>query len=373
MKKIERREKQIHIAVTGVFCLFVFGMAVLNLFAPKKDFSENENRVLNPFPSVTVQNIFFGSFDTEFENWFSDHFAGRDNWIRRKASVRIDLCAIDNNGVWLAKDQRLIQQFLTYDEGTVSRNISYLQEFSEENDTKLNILLVPGAYYGEQEYLPFGAAGIDEKELIETIGAELSDQKYLDITDAIRAIPDGYFRTDHHWNEKGAAIGYELICKEVLQKEPEPYTFTQVSDSFQGTMYSRSGVFWTPAEPVYRIDPETENPVAVTFENGTSMPSLYAEEHLQEKDKYTYYLDGNHGYEHIETSVHNGKRAVVIKDSFAHILLPFMAQEYETIDVFDLRYYTDSVSSFLLECEPDVYVIYGLETFCYDNSLAALW
>ena len=115
MKNKDQKQKQIRMTVTGVFCLFIFALSVANLFAPKKDFSENENRMLSPFPSLSARNILLGDFDTEFETWFADHFIGRDDWIMRKASLRTDFGAIDNNGVWLCRDHRLVSQFLTCD------------------------------------------------------------------------------------------------------------------------------------------------------------------------------------------------------------------------------------------------------------------
>ena len=376
MKNKDQKQKQIRMAVTGVFCLFIFALSVANLFAPKKDFSENENRMLSPFPSLSARNILLGDFDTEFETWFADHFIGRDDWIMRKASLRTDFGAIENNGVWLCRDHRLVSQFLTCDYENVEKNISYLQEFSEENDMTLNILLVPTAAYGEKKYLPLAAANVDEKALLERIGESLGNQNFIDISDDLLSIDDAYFRTDHHWNEKGALIAYQVICKEVLGRKPENFTYEDVSDSFRGSMYSRSGAFWTPADSIYRIIPEYDIPVTVTFEDGRVMDTMFVDEHLQEKDQYTYYLDGNHGYVNIKTGNANGRKAIVVKDSFAHILLPYLAQEYEEVEVFDLRYYTESISEHIDEEnreKTDIYVIYGLDTFCSDNNLSIFW
>ena len=103
---------------------------------------------------------------------------------------------------------------------------------------------------------------------------------------------------------------------------------------------------------------------------------MFVDEHLQEKDQYPYYLDGNHGHISIRTGASGGRRAVVIKDSYAHILLPYLAQEYSQIDVFDLRYYTDKVSDHIPSEDrdhTDVYIIYGLPTFCSDSNLSILW
>lgn len=375
MKK-DRSKKQmiVKIATCLVFIAFVFVFTAANLFWPKTDFSENENRALAPAVNTSLKNIFFGSFDTDFEVWFADHFMARDKWIEIKASVRKDFGAIENNGVYTGRKGRLIQQFMTYDQKTVDSNISYLQEFSEDNDVKLNVMLVPGASYGERKYLPALAAGVDEKKLIRNIGEQLSDQNFIDLTEVLGSEEDCYFRTDHHWNEKGARMGYEAICRDVLKKQAEDFDLKQVSGDFKGTMYSRSGAFWTKPDSLWRMDPEKPLKVKVTYEGNRETDSLFEDKNLEIKDKYTYYLDGNHAHVHISTDAKTERKAIIIKDSYSHILIPYLACEYSELEIFDLRYYHDQVSTHLSDKEKtDVYVIYGIETFAADTNLSILW
>ena len=374
MDKAERKNRTLKTAVCGIFIVFIFGFGAVNLFAGKKDFSENENRMLEPAPDISAQNIFFGSFDTQFENWFSDHFVFRDMWIEIKAALRKGSGAIENNDVYFARDRRLISRFGSYDEKTVDDNISYIQEFSEDNSITVNVMLVPTAAYGEREYLPAGSADVDEKKLAEEIGTKLEGQNYIDITDRFDGKGSDYFKTDHHWNENGAYKGYEAICEEVLHKEPMIFELDKVQAGFKGSMYSRSGAFWTDGEAIHKITPEKDIRVKVTYDDSRTEDSFYNEDNLAIKDMYTYYLDGNHAHVHIETDADTKRKAVVIRDSFSHILIPYLACEYKETEVFDLRYWHEQVSTFITDPEnTDVYIIYGIETFCTDNNLAVLW
>lgn len=362
-----------HIITSGTFLVLVFGLTATNLASPKVTFSENENRVLSPFPSLSAANIFGGDFDDQFEAWFADHFFARDTWIQAKAASRISAGAIENNSVYLGKDGRLIGAFQSYTPATISTNITSINEFSKEIGKQINVMIVPGSAYGQKKDLPSGAYNINEEALIDQIAAQMKDQNFINVCDVLKDQED-YFRTDHHWNEKGAAAAYEKICASVLHTEPQQFTYTKVADDFKGTMYSKSGAFWTSGEDLYRIDPVIENDVTVTLEDGAVMDSLYKEENLAGKDKYTYYLDGNHQQETIRTSVNNGKKAVIVKDSYAHILVPYLAQEYSEIEMIDLRYYKDSVSKLITDKDStDVYIIYSLDEFASDKSLAALW
>ena len=67
-------------------------------------------------------------------------------------------------------------------------------------------------------------------------------------------------------------------------------------------------------------------------------------DNLEIKDKYTTYLDGNHPFIKITSNSSNKEKLLVIKDSYAHSLLPLLADNYSEIYVVDLRYYHQSVS-----------------------------
>ena len=77
--------------MTIVFVLIVATIAIVNAAMPKKDFSENENRVLAEFPELTWESLFIGTptvdetgretkqiWTTDFETYISDHFMFRD-------------------------------------------------------------------------------------------------------------------------------------------------------------------------------------------------------------------------------------------------------------------------------------------------------
>ena len=79
---------------------------------------------------------------------------------------------------WI-EDNHLIKQELDYDKTTIQNNISYIQQFTEDNNIKANILLIPDACYGEEQLLPKGAVNMDEKEMIQSIQQDLQDQTIL--------------------------------------------------------------------------------------------------------------------------------------------------------------------------------------------------
>ena len=346
--------------------VLVLALSAAFVVLPRRTFSDNENRALAAAPDTSARSVFSGDFDTAFETWFTDHFPFRDFWIGLKAYTKQYTGSLENNDVYFAADGYLIRRFQTYDERTLVQNAELIREFCTDYDVQPNILLVPTAAGTRSSLLKAGSYNLDQDALI-AHAEELLGYAVIDIDTAADPF---YFRTDHHWNAYGALQGYRAVCEQVLHKEPEAFSMTVVSDDFRGTMYSRSGAFLHAGEDIVRPDHEGLE-ATVTLEDGTVHNSLFFEDRLTEKDKYMYYLDGNHAFESIETNVHNGRHALILKDSYAHILIPFLAAEYECIDMIDLRYFRGNASDYLRD-ETDVWFIYSLDNFCEDPYLVFL-
>ena len=77
--------------------------------------------------------------------------------------------------------------------------------------------------------------------------------------------------------------------------------------------------------------------------------SIFNEEFLKKKDKYSYFLNGNNAKVVVKTKQKNGKRLLIIKDSYAHIMAQFFCQNYEEIHFIDNRYYHDSIEEYAKE------------------------
>ena len=73
----------------------------------------------------------------------------------------------------------------------------------------------------------------------------------------------------------------------------------------------------------------------------------------------------------IESDINNGKHLLLIKDSYAHILMPYLMSNYETITMVDLRYYNQNIHE-LKNKNTDILFVYSLEGFVNDTSLYKL-
>jgi hypothetical protein len=81
-----------------------------------------------------------------------------------------------------------------------------------------------------------------------------------------------------------------------------------------------------------------------TFD-GEVYSSLYSDDKLIGKNKYQYFLNGDPAYGIIDGD--GIGEILVLKDSFAHNFLPFMASKYEKIHVIDPRYYNLDIIDYI--------------------------
>ena len=183
-----------------------------------------------------------------------------------------------------------------------------------------------------------------------------------------------YFRTDHHWTADGALYAYMAWRSEkgLEEKSFADYTYEKLTDEFKGTIWSKAGAFWMEGESLwYYFNPEVT--IVCTDESGNTMEGYVDPSYLDTKDKYGAFLSSNHAVLNIETSVKNGRSLLIVKDSYANILIPLLCEEYETIEVFDLRYNKTKVSEYAKEHGiTDVLIVYQLDTFVQEPSVGFL-
>ena len=63
--------------------------------------------------------------------------------------------------------------------------------------------------------------------------------------------------------------------------------------------------------------------------------TLYETKYLDTKDKYSVFLDGNQPITKITTGNKNGRKLMLIKDSYANSFATFAANDYEEVYLVD--------------------------------------
>ena len=363
--------------ITAFFCLFLAAFLVANLVLPDREFSPEENRYLAQRPELTLESITDdeGTFMTDFEDYHSDQFAGRDFWIGLKAWGERLTGKQENNGVYFGTDgaQTLFAQFTSPSQEDMAQRLSYVNALGENVDVPVYFALIPGKVTVWSDLLPAGAPLADESGALEQAAGSCVSVEWIDLVTPLMEHKDEYvfYRTDHHWTTLGAYYGY-LALMEGMGLEPLEFTGTPqlVSDSFLGTTYSAAGAKWVKPDEMYRWIPDDGVKVTSYFTGMPEEGSLYVDSYLEEKDKYSSFLGGVQPLCVVETEHTDAPKLLLVRDSYSDCLTPFLTQNFSEIHLFDLRNNNMSLSAYVEENQIDqVLVLYSTANFTTDGNL----
>lgn len=362
--------------ISAVFIVFIFAVAVLYVFTPKNSFSETEKRYLAEFPKFSFASLTSGEFTSGFEEYLSDHAPFRNALVSLNSYFELIKGNNGSKGVYLGSDGWLIEK--PFDrENRFDTNVRRITAFARSTDIPTAIAAVPekGSVYGDK--LPKNALAYSDDEYFKKLSAQCGGSvKFINISDALKSRKDDrqiFYKTDHHWTCDGAYIGYTEICKALNLTAAEENSFNvQTADNFYGTSYSTSLYTLTKPDTMKIMrSKKTDGAAEVVIEDGKTEKSgnMFFDGNLKGSDKYTVFLDGNHPLVRIKTGNAGGK-LLVIKDSFAHCLVPFLAENYSEIVMIDLRYYKKPVSQLLsTESFNQILFVYGMENLAESRDI----
>ena len=357
------KHKSSELITIFLFCGFLALMAGLYLLSPKADFSENEKRYLSDFPEPQWDTVASGEWGEDMETYLADHIPGRDFLVGLNAYFDLYTGRQAGKDILLCGD-RLVEAPVTWNPDAAIRNITILQNLAANTGRELDLMIVPSAGWAT------GMDGYsDEEQIREIYAMAQSGIRPIETTGLFRNRPDLYFRTDHHWNSAGAYGACSAYMTQVGREYPEPDFFTvEAAGMFQGSTYSRSALWLTEGEELELWHGSTGLTVSNGETEGTHEGVFYREQ-LDEADKYTVYLDGNHSIVRIYNPNATGK-LLVIRDSYANLLGCFLPEAYAEVVLIDMRYYKQPVSQLISQEDFDnILVCYSLSNFLTDTNL----
>lgn len=360
--------------------LFTGAVLAINLLTPRKAFSESENRMLQQFPTFSLQALGSGRFASEFASYLSDQFMERDYWIGLKSDADLALGKKESNGVYIGKDGYLMQKFVPPPTGDLEEKLKAIQAFDKATPgLRKYIMLAPTAVAVLEDKLPPYVSGEDEKVYWEKIKNSLPGTIHsIDVAQALETNKEQsiYYRTDHHWTTKGAFLAYRKLGAPMgfTPKSEDDFNIRVVSNHFYGSLYSKSGFRRIQPDAIALYEPKMPETVSVNYvDERQSSDSMYAMDNLSKKDKYTVFFNGNHGLIRITTGHAEGRKLLVVKDSYANSLIPFLTAHFSEIDVVDLRYYDEDMLELAEERQiHDMLILYNMITFAEDPSIKSL-
>ena len=362
----------------------LFLLSLLFFLVPHERFSELENRYLQRVPKLTLDNVLSARFSEEAERYVTDHFPFRNEWLWVKSASEQVRLQQENNGIYKGQDGYLLEKFSQPDEQKLAQSIEAVNRFAGDHpEAEMSFLLAPTSVGMYPERLPWLAPSYPQEKVNEFVGSHLKKGiTYLDGFDFLRPHRSEsiYYRTDHHWTTYGAYLAYVAYAKEkgwqpLLQSD---FVIQTVSDSFLGSYHTRGQFHGVSPDTIEvylpRDSAQSEVYIADTDETWTSM---YDDSFLKKKDQYSYFLGGVHALMTISTDLDQQRieqnKLLVIKDSYAHNVIPFLTSHIPEIHVIDIRYYNGSIAEYMADNGlDDVLYVFNTSTFVEEASLVKL-
>jgi hypothetical protein len=360
--------------------LFIGAVAVANLLTPDKPFSESENRVLEQRPPFSLHALLSGRFASGYESYTFDQFALRDAWVGAKTDADRALGKRDSNGVFLGKDGYLMKQYASPSEADLEVRVRAMEAFdSATPGLRKYVVLAPTAAALLRDKLPAYAPVGDERADLDRFRRSLPrDIRFVDVYPVLDAEREQsiFYKTDHHWTTTGAYYAYRELCRQMglIPQAEEAFDIRQATDRFYGSLYSKSGFRHLQPDRIDLYLPKKASELEVAYvDEGRITDSLYEPDNLRKKDKYAVFLNGNHALIRITTDGPADKKLLVVKDSYANCLIPFLKKHFGEIDVVDLRYFDESLPKLVQERHiQDMLILYNVNTFFEDPSILNL-
>ncbi len=430
------KAKKSNIITTAVFLILIFAVSVAFWIIPDNEYSGEEKRSLKQLPEMSLER-FINDFKQDFNEifmtyeekqalkeeredfadeiaeYYADQFPGRNAMRMLKGYTEMLLCKNESNGIIISDGMLINPDTITgttKDEDgnirdrnsedavkNITQNIGYINYLSKMlggTETEVYTAIAGRTVDVHESILPSLYPSDDNYAFWEayTSGAEKAGINTIDILSPLREHANNgeyvYYKTDHHWTTLGAYYAYTEIIKS-LGEEPLPlnaFTKEIASEDFLGTVYAKSGIAPSGADTITFFRFENDEQFTTTVPVGeevTEYKGFYNRKYLADADKYSAFLGhdnftfgGNNPLTLItKDGDGNREKLVLIKDSFAHSLAPFLAYHYDLI-ILDMRYYIPdgNINKTVMQYASEetvskVLILYNMETFMNDEYL----
>ncbi|MBQ9784662.1 MAG: hypothetical protein IJW29_04090 [Clostridia bacterium] len=371
-----------HIFLSVGFALTLFAGAILFWCLPDSDFSRTEKRGLQTLPRLDAESLLSGEFSSDVNDYFADQFPARRFFVGVKGACEIASGKGENNGILLGANGQLARRLfeIRRADGSVCADMDHVDPSHVDAAARGIARMLESAQVPACVLLPPRTLDVaaDAFRYPNTTGEVLSvrlregvnSASYLDLLPLYRTkYAQGeyvYYKTDHHWTARGAYYAYAEILRAYGMEEQiipqEAFEKRVITTDFYGTFWASGGMQFVPPDQMELWLLGNEDQFEMVAD-GIRQESMYSMAHL-ETDPYAVLLDGTHDV--VTLTRRDGAarpRLLILKDSFANALAPFLVQHFDLIllNLSSVRQDFTNVTTLAREHEADaVLVVYTL-------------
>ncbi len=350
--------------LVGIFLALIFAPLVKMAFSEKTYFSSAEKRRLAEPPELKFDWQSLRKFFPGFEAYFNDHFGYRETFIRGYNRILYKYFAkspvpdvlFGKDGWLFVTKNKVIEDYLGFtplspaELRVIEDNLRTKQRWLAARGIAYLFVVVPGKQTIYPEYLPDYIYTRPGRTRLDQLTAYLADRpglNFLELRPALLAAKKRhriYHLTDTHWNLRGAYAGYQKIMEKLQEMFPR-LDLAARNHRETKTLHEKGGdlaVMIKKEETMREVMPVFESMSPCANLNELRLDAWDTSGSL-EKAFYTECPTGQ-------------LTAIVFRDSFASLLVPFMADHFKKA-VFLWRYYDQQlVEDLLTTFKPDIVI-----------------
>ncbi len=188
---------------------------------------------------------------------------------------------------------------------------------------------------------------------------------------------DLFFETDHHWKGETGLWAAEKILTKMRDLDfdtnpdllsPDNFEFDVYKDWFLGSQGKKATLARAKPDDFTLIYPKSKSMFhyaipTLGIDETDELSVMYDMEKIEKRDymhanPYGGYNHGDNALTEIENKlIDNDYNVLLVHDSFANCVIPFMALDIKNLHALDLRFFNGSLRSYIKENKPDIVIV----------------
>lgn len=279
-----------------------------------------------------------------------------------------DNAKLANSGIIIAGSGENVRALMIFGGGSKGGGAyaEVVNKYRETFGSKVNIysMTIPNSieFYCPEKVKKYSNP---QRPFIENIHSLLaSGVKAVDAYMALRRHTDEdiYLRTDHHWAPLGAYYAAEAFAKVAgVSFKPLDNYDRRVVKNFVGSMYGYSkdiSVKKAPEDFVYYVPKgvdyattyivyDVNKNYQVTRESKPMAGPYFYKFNDGSGGAYSTFMGSDKKLTQVKTSTKNGRKVLIIKDSYGNALPGYLFYSFEEVHVVDARYFTKNMKRYV--------------------------
>lgn len=340
-----------------------------------------------------------GKIKDRIEEYSTTLLMGRMKFVELNATVNklVGMKLITGtDSVVVMKNGQLTYESTEQDTGYAAESTAWFADILSSKGIDLMYVQSPSKENKFDNQLPDGVTdyyNINADKLLEKLGSK--GVRTVDLRPMLNAeardYSDCFFRTDHHWKPTTGVWAAGKIAEALNEScgysidpslgDISNYNVKIYKNYCLGTQGKKVTLNYTDPEDFQLVYPKKDMSFTANYSNENKITGGYTKALLDMKElsridyynlsTYSTYLYGNKALRQIKNNdLHDGKRLLIIGDSFCHCVAPCLATGIEYLDFLDIRYFNGSVINYIEQTRPDTVIInYNPSSINSDSSL----